>query len=440
MDTHVNLPFHQPSRRRPRADAARLLVAGLSLLAAGPAAAQDLGDQEIAPQPAIAVNTVTDGAQGQLDMALAPNDDMVFVWERDAETIAARRVAADGSFSPMEELVVNANTELAKDRPAVCVDAAGNAVVVWEELDASGSTARNILYRRFDSSLAPLGPEAIASAFPTGSQIRPDVACAANGDFTIVWGGESAGDADGVTGRRFEADGTPIGGDFQVSTTSGRFSDYAGTQVAARDDGDFVVLWSETGGGTDDFLARRFSADGVALDAMPIEIGDEFVYRMALDRDRSSGNFIVSWNDNSNFGQDIQARLFDEAAVPMGDVRFADVDFTAVHNNSAAFSGPNGEVVVAWNPQNAGVASAQRLDAAMQPIGSEFVLGEGDGGFISFDRFVIEGSTSGELALGYADFVTGQSRDIFARRFLQAIFADGFESGDTSEWSNVVQE
>ncbi|MEO1085138.1 MAG: hypothetical protein AAFY88_12935, partial [Acidobacteriota bacterium] len=360
--------------------------------------------------------------------------------EQDSDTIAARRVAADGSLTPAQDLVVDTNADVLKDRPAVCVDAAGNAVFVWEERDTPGSTDRDIRYRRFDSSLTPLGSEAIASAFPTGSQIRPDVACAANGDFTIVWGGESAADTGGVTGRRFAADGSPIGGDFQISTSSGRFSDYAGTQVAARDNGDFVVVWSESGGVEDDLLARRFSADGVALDTSPLEIGDEFVYRMALDRDRSSGNFIVSWNDNSNFGQDIQAQLFDAAAVPLGDVRFADISFTAVHETSAAFSGPNGEVVVAWNPQNNETAFAQRLDAGMQPIGSEFVLGEGDGGFTSFERFVIEGAANGELAVAYADFVTNQSRDIFARRFLEAIFADGFESGDTSEWSNLVQE
>ncbi|MEM8993573.1 MAG: hypothetical protein AAGF23_02150, partial [Acidobacteriota bacterium] len=275
MDTTFQ-PLNTPPPFR-QLGAVRLALVSLPMLLAIPASAQDLGDQEIAPRPSVAVNSVTDGAQSQLDMALAPNDDLVMVWERNSDTIAARRVAADGSLSPMEELVVNTNTELTKERPAVCVDAAGNAVVVWEELDAPGSTARNILYRRFDSSFAPLGPEAIASAFPTGSQIRPDVACAANGDFTIVWGGESADDADGVAGRRFGADGTPVGGDFQISTSSGRFSDYAGTRVAARDDGDFVVLWSETGGGENDFLARRFSADGVALDAIPVEIGDEFV-------------------------------------------------------------------------------------------------------------------------------------------------------------------
>ena len=65
----------------------------------------------------------------------------------------------------------------------------------------------------------------------------------ADGDYVVVWGSENQdGDADGVYGQRFRADGTPQGDDFVVNTyTPGG---QVAPSVAAAPAGGFVILWS----------------------------------------------------------------------------------------------------------------------------------------------------------------------------------------------------
>ena len=409
----------------------------LCLLLAPVASAQDLGDTEIAPRPSITVNAVTDGFQGgPADMILTPNDDMIIVWTS-SNTVFARRLTAAGTLEPAGDVQISANTELTKNDPKVCVDDAGNPVITWRQRESAETFDRDIRYRRFDASFAPLTAEALANTFTTGSQRSPDIVCSANGDFKIVWGGESASDSSGIVGRQFASDGSSIGDEFQINTVTGNFSVSPGVHIASQDNDDFVVVWAENSQNL--LVARRYSSDGVALDATPFEVSTgEYVYRIGLDQHGASGDFVVSWNDTTNFGQNIEARRFDSSGVPMGDTEFIDVAFTSFLSSSVAFSGPNGEVVVAFNPTNGQPYRAQRLDTEMQPIGADFVLTDGDGFPLSSGDFTLEGKANGELDLVYSASVPDQSSDIFAKRFAEALFADGFEAGDTSEWSETV--
>ncbi|MEO1365810.1 MAG: hypothetical protein AAFX50_01450 [Acidobacteriota bacterium] len=408
----------------------RLVAIGfcLAFLPAGLAFSQDLGDQEIAPGAPLPVNSVTDGSQREVDMALAPDDDMVIVWRQDVTTVAARRLSADGALTPPADFQISADTTETKSRPVVCVDGAGNSVIAWQQRQSGGLQLNEVRVRKFDRDFNPLTNDVQASPVTTSSAFRPSVACAANGDYVVAWGDLS------VRARRYAADGTDLGV-LQVQTQGGLPDNIAGVQIAAQDNGDFVVVWSTT---SDALNARRFSGDGVALDASPFEVASgEPVRAIGVDKHGESGDFIIAWNDDSNFGRDVKVQRYDSSAVPTGNTTFAQVAFTSPIQTSAAFSGPNGEVVVAWNPANGEPAMVQRLDAAMQPLGSIFELGP-EGGSSNL-RFGLEGkATDGELATAYQNFVPSQSQDVFARRFLEAIFADGFESGDTSEWTATI--
>lgn len=110
------------------------------------------------------------------------------------------------------------------------------------------------------------GPKFLVNTTTQGDQIAPNLQALKNGTFFAVWEDRSGLGADksaaGIYGQFFNADGTKKGGEFLInSTTFGRQSD---AQVVELNDGRFVVLWHDEGGGNV-IRARHFGADGTPL-------------------------------------------------------------------------------------------------------------------------------------------------------------------------------
>ena len=90
------------------------------------------------------------------------------------------------------------------------------------------------------ASETPLGPEFAANpANPDGQTItyNPGIARAADGSFVSFWYAEEG--TVGCFGQRFNADGSPNGTPFLVTTTSAAFS----CQIAMNAAGSFVATW-----------------------------------------------------------------------------------------------------------------------------------------------------------------------------------------------------
>jgi hypothetical protein len=84
------------------------------------------------------------------------------------------------------------------------------------------------------------GPEFQVNTYTTNWQYFPSVAMDDGGNFVVAWSSHRQdGSSSGVFGQRFSADGTTVGGEFQVNTytTSAQYN----PQVASDSDGDFVV-------------------------------------------------------------------------------------------------------------------------------------------------------------------------------------------------------
>ncbi|MDZ8089930.1 MAG: hypothetical protein RMY16_30915, partial [Nostoc sp. DedQUE12b] len=94
-----------------------------------------------------------------------------------------------------------------------------------------------------------------------GNQSNSTVAIDADGDFVISW--QSNGqDGTKIYAQRYNTDGTPQGGEFQVNTTT------SGNQynpvIAIDTDGDFVISWQSDSKEGIDIYARRYNNLGVA--------------------------------------------------------------------------------------------------------------------------------------------------------------------------------
>src|SRR5688572_29833769 len=103
----------------------------------------------------------------------------------------------------------------------------GGFAVVWTPEPSSGSSD-GIHAALYSASGAPLGPELIVSTANAGFQNDPEIAELANGNFLVTWNdgsmgvGGATGDTSGtaIKGQRFTGDGTPIGVEFLVNTTT----------------------------------------------------------------------------------------------------------------------------------------------------------------------------------------------------------------------------
>jgi hypothetical protein len=142
----------------------------------------------------------------------------------------------------------------------------------------------------------------------------------AAGNFVVVWPDYASryGLDSNVMGRRFDAAGTPLGGEFRVNTDAFGTGYYGQTfgnddnsypTVASGPAGDFVVVWNREYSGP---YARQFDAAGTPQ-------GTEFQVSHRIDTYQyyvdvgmnAAGAFLVAWNRDVTNGDDVVlGRLF----------------------------------------------------------------------------------------------------------------------------------
>ena len=298
----------------------------------------------------------------------------------------------------------------------------GDFVVVWESYTQDGNHF-GVFGQRFAVSGARRGTEFQVNAYTTGAQGLAAVAVGSRGDFVVSWTSAQDGSAGSVHGRRFDAAGSAIGGEFQVNTfTTGlQYVSHVGRAF----DGRFVVSWTSEGadGSNYGIAARRFDASGNP-------IGSEFVvntyttgYQVFGDLAvEANGNFVVVWEDyggnRDGSGSAIFGQRYDASGNRLGTEFQVNTYTTGRQAIPGVSVSPAGGFVVAW-AGNSGEGSgygvfARRFDASGNAIGNDFVVntyttGDQYGlfGQIAHDasgNFVITWVSAGQDGSSYGDF------------------------------------
>src|SRR5262249_31689543 len=149
-----------------------------------------------------------------------------------------------------------------------------------------------------DPTGAPLGGQFRADT-STNIVSNPKVASNASGAFIVVWN-ENPGDgyANGVLGRRFGADGAPLGGEFLVNeSTTGSQLQQSGAMDSS---GNFVVIWNDQYRRL--LMGRRFSSTGAPLTSEFRVDRGTFGGEFPSVSSDSSGKFVVTWTDLDGIG------------------------------------------------------------------------------------------------------------------------------------------
>lgn len=303
--------------------------------------------------PEFQVNTYTTDAQFNPQVAAHADGNFVVVWESRGQDgssygIFGRRFDGAG-VAQGSEFRINTSTIGLQDEPAVGMDADGNFVVAWRDYGTAGPGS--IRAQRFDAAGTPAGGEFQVNSFTAAYQYDPSVAVGAGGEFVVVWTSAHDGDGIGVFGRRFDSSGIPQGGEFQVNSTTTGYQ-YA-ARVATSESGGFVVVWMDSlrqGIGTAVF-GRRYDGTGTASDAgFQLNAGTTGLQGDPEVTFDSRGGFVVAWSDAlPGTLRTIVGRRFSPKGEPEAGPGFRVSTYAASFQFRPRLSAtPNGGFVAAW--------------------------------------------------------------------------------------------
>ena len=191
--------------------------------------------------------------------------------------------------------------------PAVAMDAVGNFVVTWTEWNSS--TDLDIRAQRFAANGAVRGISISVATTPAKIEKHASVGMDATGNFAVAWTDVAAGNNYNVRGRRFAANGLPIGVSFSVASSSA--AEYE-PSLAMAADGRFAVAFVLDNFLSQDVRLQRFTAAG-ALSGASMTVANNIWNvgspDLAMD---DSGNGVVVWSQQTNIldSHNIMARRF----------------------------------------------------------------------------------------------------------------------------------
>ena len=268
------------------------------------------------------------------------------------------------------ETQVNTYTTGLQALPRIAMAADGSFVVFWCCGYVENEARQAIVGRRFAADGTPLGPEYPVNEhsldYPSGIAVEGD------GEMILVWGAGSYTCppciADTLKGRRLAADGTPLGAQFVVSSRLGSIY-LLNADVAAHASGGFVVAWDEPG-----VLARRYATDGEPLGApFPVDGATSAAQNPAVS-ELPDGGFVVIWEQpDDDFDFFLRGRRYDADGVPAGEpIAVAEGEPFSAYSPDVATSASGG-FVVAWGrdvgPPRGRELEARRFDPAGAPLG-----------------------------------------------------------------------
>lgn len=250
--------------------------------------------------------------------------------------------------------------------PSVTALIDGGFVLVWSSLGAG------ILGKRFAADGTPIGTQFTVSS--SASSGDPSLAPFADGGFVVAYR-----DSAEIVAQRYGGDGSVVANQFQVNTYTNNTQ--SSPSVASLSDGGFVVAWSspDQDGSDGGIYGQRYGSDGLALNS-------EFRINTYTSGNQGSahvaalaqGGFVVTW---TSVGQDgdgtgIYGQRFSTNGSSLGG------EFQ-VNTNTASFQSTpfvaglsDGGFVVTWSSLNQDGAGrgiySQQYNADGLAIGSEF--------------------------------------------------------------------
>jgi hypothetical protein len=258
--------------------------------------------------------------------------------------------------------------------PTVTALAGGGWVVSWR----SGADGGSVLVQQYDAAGSAVGTPALVNSSPAGfSQAGAEVLALADGGYVVAWTAPD-GSASGIYTQRFDAAGGKVGGATLVNTTGTTdtaegASEQTEPAVALTGDGGYVVVWTSGSivfGSASAVVMQRFDASGTPIGGETVLSSNGTLPDVV---NVAGGGYLVVWDD----GPHIQSQRFDAGGNALGPVTQVDTATPNV-GRPAVTAHPDGGWIVSWTAIGAGTTGgdvyAQRFDAAGQRVGGETLV------------------------------------------------------------------
>ncbi len=277
---------------------------------------------------------------------------------------------------------VNSTTTDNQWFPAVARSISGQSIVVWESFGQDGA-GYGIYGQRYDANGSTVGSEFLVNSTTADDQRFPSVGMDADGRFVVAWMSEGQdGDGWGIYAQRYNADGTTSGSQFRANSGASGHQKYP---TAAMDTaGNFVIYWQEIDTSTNSYSieGRPFTFGGALSSDVKVDTtttGIDAHPHVAITWD---GDYIVTWQhsafDGSQHG--ILAQKYTSGGTISG-TNFQ-VNVTTANNqiNPRISLMPNGFGVFLWSSYDQdgdhyGIY-ARFIDASGNFKGGEFLVND----------------------------------------------------------------
>jgi Ca2+-binding RTX toxin-like protein len=249
--------------------------------------------------------------------------------------------------SSTPDFILNSTTANDQGFPAITALADGRFVATWQTFD--NGTDTDIRARIYNANGTAVGSDFIVNSTTTNDQSSPAITALADGRFVATWISNDNGTDGNIRARIYSANGTAVGDDFVVN--SGPINALFNPALTTLADGRFVATWQSRDNGTDfDIQARIFNANGTAA-------GTDFIVNSTTTNDQSSpaiaaladGRFVATWHSNDNgTDTDIQARIYNANGTAAGRDFIVNSTTASDQVDSAITALADGRFVATW--------------------------------------------------------------------------------------------
>ena len=224
-----------------------------------------------------------------------------------------------------DDFQINQYTTDEQYQPAVASDGLGRYIVTWTS-DGQDGSRFGVFTRRFGADGSPLGDEYQAPTTTSGDQWYSAVAANADGDTIINWTQSISVSpySQLVFGQQYDAAGSTVGTQMQQTSVTSQNEWYPSVGMSST--GTYTIAFEAsyrepTGGNSTGIFAAQFDATGT-------QIGSDFQVNTYEADDQKhpdlamspTGDFVVVWDSEDQDGSDVGVfgQRFNAAGLPQG--------------------------------------------------------------------------------------------------------------------------
>jgi hypothetical protein len=319
------------------------------------------------------------------------------------------------------EFFVNTKLTDIQTFPAVAAFATGGFVSVWEDR----GTTTDLRGQLFYADGAKHGVEFVINSTTANTQETPAIAILSDGRFVVTWVDNSGAEGEagfGIRARVFNPDGSAVGPDFRVNTTS--LQDQIEVAISPLANGGFVIAYSDTDSASySHVLSRAYGTNLQPVAATDTAVATEASKLQGLSKviGLEHGYAAVFLElDSVTFDVTLRGRIF-------GDDGMGGAEFTIAAATDGEPYEPSvtrladGRFVVVWTEEAADAArtiKARMYEANGTASGAAFTVnGVALGTAGSDDRISVTALHEGGFSVAYTNLVSALNSDIRATLF-----------------------